>query len=545
MKLSDKITYLRTKLNMSQEELADYLNVSRQSVSKWEIGQSDPRIDKIIQLCALFGVTTDELIRDEIDISDAITETGSAGLSSGKYFGTDGFRGEANVDLNAEQAFKIGRFLGWYYSSSLSGCRDRNYRPRIAIGKDTRRSSYMLEYAIAAGVTSSGADAYMLHVTTTPSVSYVTRLDDFDCGIMISASHNVYYDNGIKLINRYGEKMDEHTLALVEAYIDGNLSALGVEGNDLPLAHKERVGAIIDYAAGRNRYVGYLISVVTHSFRNMKIALDCANGASWMIAPAVFEALGAQIFVINGQPDGQNINRNAGSTHIEYLAAYVKENHLDVGFAFDGDADRCIAVDENGNVIDGDKIMFVLANMLKRRGALEDDMLVTTVMSNAGLYKSCKEAGINTIQTNVGDKYVYEAMQKHGYSLGGEQSGHIIIHKYATTGDGILTALMVMEEILDRKTTLGKLASAVTIYPQVLRNIRVTDKTVVMRDPDIKVKLDKITESLGDSGRILVRKSGTEPLIRVMAEGEDIDLCEHYVNSVIELIKAKGYAARS
>lgn len=543
MKLADKIVYLRNKLNMSQEELADYLDVSRQSVSKWEVGQSDPRIDKILQLCTLFGVSTDELIRDEIEISVKDGEE-SDKLVSGKYFGTDGFRGEANADLTAEQAFKIGRFLGWYYASSLSGCRDRNYRPRIAIGKDTRRSSYMLEYAIASGITSSGADAYMLHVTTTPSVSYVTRLDEFDCGVMISASHNPYYDNGIKLINRYGEKMDDSTLALVEAYLDGKLNLLGVEG-DLPLAHKERVGAIIDFVAGRNRYVGYLISVVTQSFRNKKVALDCANGASWMIAPAVFEALGAQVSVINAQPDGQNINRNAGSTHIEYLSAYVKENHYDIGFAFDGDADRCIAVDENGNVVDGDKIMYVLANMLKRRGGLEDDTLVTTVMSNAGLYKACREVGINTIQTAVGDKYVYEAMLKHGYSLGGEQSGHIIVQKYATTGDGILTALMVMEEVLDRKTTLGKLASAVTIYPQVLRNVRVSDKAAVLSDPDIKARIEKITEDFGDTGRILLRKSGTEPVIRVMAEGEDLDLCEHYVNSVIDMIKNKGYAAKN
>lgn len=543
MKLADKIVYLRNKLNMSQEELADYLDVSRQSVSKWEVGQSDPRIDKILQLCSLFGVSTDELIRDEIELNVKDDEESNK-LVSGKYFGTDGFRGEANADLTAEQAFKIGRFLGWYYASALSGCRDRNYRPRIAIGKDTRRSSYMLEYAIASGITSSGADAYMLHVTTTPSVSYVTRLDEFDCGVMISASHNPYYDNGIKLINRYGEKMDDSTLALVEAYLDGKLNLLGVEG-DLPLAHKERVGAIIDFVAGRNRYVGYLISVVTQSFRNKKIALDCANGASWTIAPAVFEALGAQVSVINAQPDGQNINRNAGSTHIEYLSAYVKENHYDIGFAFDGDADRCIAVDENGNVVDGDKIMYILANMLKRRGGLEGNMLVTTVMSNAGLHKACKEVGINTIQTAVGDKYVYEAMLKHGYSLGGEQSGHIIVQKYATTGDGILTALMVMEEVLDRKTTLGKLASAVTIYPQVLRNVRVSDKAAVLADADIKAKIEKITEDFGDTGRILLRKSGTEPLIRVMAEGEDLDLCEHYVNSVIEMIKNKGYAAKN
>ncbi len=545
MNIGEKITYYRSYLGMSQEELADTLGVSRQAVSKWEVGQTEPRIDKITQLCELFHISTDDLIREDAplrtrDASPAVTHA----LQAGKYFGTDGFRGEANIQLTAEHAFRVGRFLGWYYSSPISGCRDRNYKPRVVIGKDTRLSSYMLEYAIVAGFISSGADAYMLHVTTTPSVSYVTRQDSFDCGVMISASHNAYTDNGIKLINKYGEKMDDMTLALIEAYIDGNMEPLNVEGDDIPLAHQERIGAIIDYAAGRNRYMGYLISVAAHSFRDVKVGLDCANGASWRIAPAVFEALGAQIRVINGQPDGKNINRGAGSTHVEQLCRYVKENHLDIGFAFDGDADRCIAVDENGNAVNGDIIMYILGCQLKRRGALENNTVVTTVMSNAGLYRAFREAGIDTVQTTVGDRYVYEEMLRHGYSLGGEQSGHIIIHKYATTGDGILTAIMLMEEILERKTTLGKLASAVTIFPQVLKNIKVADKAAVMEDAEIQAKVEEITSRFGDAGRVLLRKSGTEPLIRVMAEGEDSELCEAVVKELLTLIKEKGYEAK-
>lgn len=539
MKIGEKIAYYRSSMNMSQEELAETLGVSRQAVSKWEVSQTEPRLDKLPQMCELFRVTMDDLIREDAELrrcGPVVTE-----LKSGKYFGTDGFRGEANGVLTAEHAFRIGRFLGWYYSDPISGCRDRNYKPKIVIGKDTRLSSYMLEYAIAAGLTSSGADAYMLHVTTTPSVSYVTRQDGFDCGVMISASHNVYSDNGIKLINTYGEKMDDGTLALVEAYIDGNLEPLGVDGGDIPLARTDRIGAIIDYAAGRNRYIGYLISIAAHSFRDIKVGLDCANGASWRIAPAVFEALGAQIRVINGQPDGRNINRDAGSTHIENLCRFVRENHLDIGFAFDGDADRCIAVDENGNEVNGDVIMYILGHLLKRRGALEKNTVVTTIMSNAGLYKAFREAGIDTVQTTVGDRYVYEEMMRNGYSLGGEQSGHIIVRKYATTGDGILTALMLMEEMLERKSTLGKLASAVTIYPQVLKNVRVSDKDVVMNDHDIAERVEDITRRFGDTGRVLLRKSGTEPVIRVMAEGEDIDFCNAVVDELISLIKEKGY----
>ena len=446
----------------------------------------------------------------------------------GKYFGTDGFRGEANVDLTVMHAFEIGRYLGWYYG--------KDKKARVVIGKDTRRSSYMLESALCAGLTASGADAYLLHVTTTPSVSYVARADDFDCGIMISASHNSYEDNGIKLVNRFGEKMDDDTLYLIEAYLDGKIDVLMVGGeSDLPLAKKERIGAIIDYVSGRNRYMGYLISIVSHSFRSLRIGLDCANGSSWMIAPAIFEALGATTYVINASPDGQNINHNAGSTHIEGLVKLVREQHLDVGFAFDGDADRCLAVDENGNVVNGDHILYILANQLKRKGILNHDTIVATVMSNGGLTKALREVGINTVKTAVGDRYVYEAMMKDGYLLGGEQSGHIILQKYATTGDGILTALMLMEEILDRKSTLGKLASPVKIFPQSLINIKVPDKDAVMNDEHVKSIVHEIEEELGENGRILLRKSGTENVIRVMVECENEEQC----NSCAE--KAAAY----
>ncbi len=540
MTIGKKITWLRTRLNMSQEEFSEKLQVSRQSVSKWEMDSAYPRIDKIVQMCDMFGVTADDLLREEVAIDGGDEAKPAVKNYNGHYFGTDGFRGEANVDLTAEQAFKVGRFLGWYYANPLSGCRDRNYKPKFVIGKDTRRSSYMLEYAICAGITASGGDTYMLHVTTTPSVSYVTKQDNFDCGIMISASHNSYEDNGIKLVNRFGEKMDDQTISLIEAYLDGKLDVLLPYGGvDLPLAKRERLGAIIDYVSGRNRYMGYLISIVSHSFRSMRIGLDCANGSSWMIAPAIFEALGATVYVINAHPDGQNINLDAGSTHIEGLCKVVREQHLDVGFAFDGDADRCIAVDENGNVISGDHILYILANQMKRKGILDHDTIVATVMSNAGLSKALSDVGINTIKTAVGDRYVYEEMMKDGYLLGGEQSGHIIMQKYATTGDGILTALMLMEEILDRKTTLGKLASPVKIFPQSLINVKVNDKTAAVEDDEVKDLSSQIEKELGDSGRILLRKSGTEAVIRVMVECENPEKCTFLATKMANLIKER------
>ncbi|MDY4899094.1 MAG: phosphoglucosamine mutase [Eubacteriales bacterium] len=452
----------------------------------------------------------------------------------GKYFGTDGFRGEVNVGLTVDHAWKIGRFIGWYYTV-LNG------RPaRIVIGKDTRRSSYMFEYAIAAGVAASGADAYLLHVTTTPSVSYVTRTESFDCGVMISASHNPYYDNGIKLVDCGGVKMDDETIRKIEMYIDGDLKSLGIEGDDLPLAHRDAVGRSIDYAAGRNRYIGYLISLASESFKDYRVGLDCANGSAWMIARSVFEALGAKTFVINAEPDGTNINRDAGSTHIEGLRRFVIENHLDAGFAYDGDADRCIAVDENGNEVNGDHIIYIFGKALKDEGRLINNKVVTTVMSNMGLYRALREAGIEYEQTTVGDKYVYENMTQNGHIVGGEQSGHIILSKYATTGDGILTSIKLMETVVKKKTTLGKLAEPVVIFPQVTQNIRVVNKKKVTGDPRVIAAAEKIAAELGESGRILIRESGTEPVVRFMVESESKEQCNRYTEVMCNLVRELG-----
>ena len=443
----------------------------------------------------------------------------------GKYFGTDGFRGEANVVLTVEHAFKVGRYLGWYFG--------QEHKARIVIGKDTRRSSYMFEYALAAGLTASGADAYLLHVTTTPSVSYVVRTEDFDCGLMISASHNPYYDNGIKVINSEGHKMEAEVEAKIEAYIDGEI-------DEIPLATKENIGRTVDYAAGRNRYIGHLISLATRSFKDMRVGLDCANGSASSVAKSVFDALGAKTYVINNEPNGVNINTNCGSTHIEVLQEYVKEKHLDIGFAYDGDADRCIAVDENGNVVDGDRIMYVCGKYLMEQGKLKDNTVVTTIMSNLGLYKACDKIGMKYEQTAVGDKYVYENMLKNGYVLGGEQSGHIIFSKHARTGDGILTSLMVMEAIIEKKQTLGTLADEVKIFPQLLKNVRVKDKKTALDNAAVQAAVEKTAEELGTDGRILVRESGTEPVIRVMVEAASDEICEKYVDSVVKVIESEG-----
>lgn len=443
----------------------------------------------------------------------------------GKYFGTDGFRGEANVNLTVEHAFKVGRFLGWYYG--------RNHKARVVIGKDTRRSSYMFEYSLVAGLTASGADAYLLHVTTTPSVSYVVRTEEFDCGIMISASHNPFYDNGIKIINGQGHKIEAEVEEQIEAYIDG-------EKGELPLATKEDIGRTVDYAAGRNRYVGYLISLATRSFKNMRVGLDCSNGSAHAIAKSVFDALGAKTYVINNEPDGTNINTNCGSTHIGILQDFVKEKGLDIGFAYDGDADRCIAVDENGNVVDGDLVLYICGKYLKEQGRLNNDTIVTTIMSNLGLYKACDKVGIKYEKTAVGDKYVYENMVQNNHCLGGEQSGHIIFSKHATTGDGILTSLMLMEVVLEKKTSLGTLAGEVKIYPQLLQNVRVRDKKEARENAAVQAAVKQVGDELGDDGRILVRESGTEPLLRVMVEAATDELCKKYVTQVVDVIKAEG-----
>lgn len=460
----------------------------------------------------------------------------------GRYFGTDGFRGEANENLTADHAYKVGRFLGWYYGE-LKRQKGDDTPAKIVIGKDTRRSSYMFEYSIVGGLTASGADAYLLHVTTTPSVAYIARVDEFDCGIMISASHNPYYDNGIKLINGNGEKMDEETISLVEDYIDGKLEVFGQKWEEVPFAHREHIGCTVDYISGRNRYVGYLISLGMYSFRGMKVGLDCANGSSWNIAKSVFDALGAKTYVINASPDGTNINMNAGSTHIEGLCKYVVENGLDVGFAYDGDADRCLCVDEKGNVISGDHILYIYAAYMKERGKLLNNTVVTTVMSNFGLYKAFDELGIGYAKTAVGDKYVYEYMTKNSCRIGGEQSGHIIFSKYASTGDGILTSLKMMEVMMAKKKKMSELAEPLKIYPQVLENIRVTDKKAARQDGDVQAAVKAVAQELGESGRILVRESGTEPLVRVMVEAADEDICRRYVDSVINVIRSKGYEA--
>lgn len=446
----------------------------------------------------------------------------------GRYFGTDGFRGEANVKLTVQHAFMVGRYLGWYY-----GQMHEDGKARIVIGKDTRRSSYMFEDALSSGLVASGADAYLLHVTTTPSVAYVVRLDDFDCGIMISASHNPYYDNGIKIISGTGQKIDASIEGKIEDYIDGKTG-------EVPLATRDRIGRTQDYVAGRNRYIGYLISLATRSFKNYRIGIDCSNGSASSIAKSVFDALGAKTFVINNQPDGTNINRECGSTHPEALRNFVRDNRLDVGFAYDGDADRCIAVDENGNEVNGDRIMYVCGKHMMETGSLKDNTVVTTVMSNIGLYKALEREGMRYEQTQVGDKYVYENMAKNGYSLGGEQSGHIIFSKHATTGDGILTSLMVMETMIASKRTLGELAGECRIYPQLLKNMKVADKQAAMENAAVKEAIARAGEELGGNGRILVRPSGTEPVIRVMVEAESDDLCAKYVYDVAAVMRREG-----
>ncbi|MBQ5952217.1 MAG: phosphoglucosamine mutase [Lachnospiraceae bacterium] len=444
----------------------------------------------------------------------------------GKYFGTDGFRGEANVVLTVEHAFQVGRFLGWYYG--------REHKARVVIGKDTRRSSYMFEYALAAGLTSSGADAFLLHVTTTPSVAYVVRTEDFDCGIMISASHNPFYDNGLKVINGRGEKLEDSVTEKIEAYLDGR-------AGEIPFAKREDIGRTVDYAMGRNRYVGYLISLATRSFKGMRVGLDCSNGSAHAIAKNVFDALGAKTFVIHAEPDGTNINEDCGSTHIGELQKFVLDEGLDVGFAYDGDADRCIAVDENGKVVDGDLIMYVCGTYLKERGQLETNTVVATVMSNLGLFKALDEAGIQYEKTQVGDRFVYENMTQNGHRLGGEQSGHIIFSKYASTGDGILTSLKIMEVMLEKKMPLSKLCEPVKIYPQLLKNVRVKDQKAAMADPDVQAAIRAAEAKLGDDGRLLVRLSGTEPLVRVMAEAMSNSLCREVVDSVVQVIIDKGH----
>ncbi len=445
----------------------------------------------------------------------------------GKYFETDGFRGEANINLTVDHAFKVGRYVGYYYG--------RGHKAKVVIGKDTRLSSYMFEYALAAGLMASGADVYLLHVTTTPSVAYITRVDEFDCGIMITASHNPYQDNGIKLINGKGEKMSDDVTDIIEKYIDGLLP-------EPPYATGDKIGKTHDYASGRNRYIGYLISLATHSYKGIKVGLDCANGSTWMIAKSVFDALGAKTYVINNEPNGTNVNVNAGSTHIDVLQAFVKEKGLDIGFAFDGDADRCLAVDENGNVVDGDAILYLYAAFMKKRDKLFTNTVVATVMSNFGLGKALEKLDIDLMQTQVGDRFVYEAMRNGGHVIGGENSGHIIFSKYATTGDGMLTAIKIMQAMLAQKTTLSKLVEPLKYYPQVLKNVRVTNKDQALNNEKVQQAKQEAEDMLQGDGRILLRKSGTEPVIRVMAECSSQDKCNQCVDHIIAALKSENLA---
>ena len=451
----------------------------------------------------------------------------------GKYFGTDGFRGEANMNLTADHAYKVGRFLGWYYSE-LKKRAGSEEPAKIVIGKDTRRSSYMFEYCLVGGLVASGADAYMLHVTTTPSVAYIARIDEFDCGIMISASHNPYYDNGIKIINGNGCKLEAEIEELIEEYIDA-------DEDSIPLATKDKIGRTTDYSVGRHRYIGYLMSLATRSFKNVKVGLDLANGSATTVAKGVFDALGAKTYVINNDPDGTNINENAGSTHIKVLQKFVKDNGLDVGFAYDGDADRCFAVDDEGNIVDGDMIMYICGRYLKERGELNNNTVVTTVMSNLGLYKAFDACGINYEKTAVGDKYVNECMMENGHSIGGEQSGHIIFSKYATTGDGILTSLMVMEVMLESKKKISELLKDLKIYPQVLKNVRVRSKEEALNDEEVLKVRDEVAKELGDDGRILLRKSGTEPVVRIMVEATSDEICEEHIAKVVDILSRRGH----
>ena len=527
MTFGKKLRDLRESHTLSKKALADRLGVSRQTVCNWENGKTLPSLARLQALAACFGAEPHVFFKNDVRNKE------NPPKRCEKFFGTDGFRGEANVELTPEYAYRIGRFLGWHYTKEK---KKEGARARIVIGKDTRRSSYMLEYALAAGVAASGADAYMLHVTTTPSVSYITKCDGFDCGVMITASHNQFTDNGIKLINRYGEKLEDSTTEKVEEYLARTPAEIE-HRFDIPRATGAEIGCISDYVAGRNRYMAYLISLAAHSYKKLRIGLDTANGAAFMIARAVFSALGAELTLIGDDPNGININEGCGSTHIEALCRLVREKHLDLGLAFDGDGDRCIAVDERGEVVDGDKILYILASRLKARDMLSKNTVVATVMSNSGLDESLAAIGIDCERTAVGDRFVFECMQKKDLALGGEHSGHIILKKYATTGDGLLTAIMLTEELCDSKSTLSKLAAPVKLYPQYTESVRVADKDAAANDPLVLARLEEIQQELNTGGRILLRKSGTEPVLRVMVESESEENSIRLAKSLIEVIK--------
>ena len=537
MTIDRKISILRKSNNLSQDDLAAILHVSRQSLFKWEKGLAVPQTEKVVELAKIFKVSIDDLINDDIEISNNSLNNTSNKYES-KYYATNGYRGEANINLTSDDAYKIGRFLGWYYCNPKYNKEALTQKPRIVIGKDTRRSSYMFEFALASGAASSGADVYMMHVTTTPSIGYIVNKEQFDCGVMITASHNHSYDNGIKLVTKDGELIDNNLLYLLESYLDNNLIPLDIkDNNDLPFAKRVDIGTINDYEEGRNKYIDYLTSISKYSFRYLKVGLDTGNGASYMIAKAVFEALGAQLYVINDKPDGININYESGSTHIEALSKLVKENKLDIGFAFDGDADRCIAVDENGDEVNGDKIIYLLANKLKNNRALNKNTVAVTEISNTGLLKALNNNGIKTVITEVGDRNVLEKMIDGNYDLGGEQSGHILLRKYASTSDGIIASLLIVEEMIEKKQPLSKLVEPVKLVPQIVKTIELADKDSILGNEDLLNKYNEIKENLGNKGRIILRASKTEPAVRIMVEHSDIARCNSYLSEMREVIE--------
>ena len=536
MTIDKKITILRKNNNLSQDDLAALLGISRQSLFKWEKGLAIPQTEKVIELSKIFKVSFDILIDDDVELTD-LSDDGSKYYQS-KYLLTNGYRGEANKELTSDIAYKIGRFLGWYYCNPKFNKYSFSKRPSLVIGKDTRRSSYMFEFAIASGIASSGADVYMMHVTTTPSIGYIVNNDQFECGVMVTASHNPSFDNGIKLVTNDGELVDGKLIYLLESYLNGNLKPLGIDDKDLSFAKRAEIGIIKDFESGRDKYINYLVSLSKYSFRNLKIGLDLSNGASYMIAKRVFEELGAQLYIINDKPDGININDNSGSTHIETLSRLVIENNLDVGFAFDGDADRCIAADEKGNEINGDKIIYLLANKLKDNRALNKNTVVITEMSNAGLIKALKECDIKTVITDVGDRNVLEKMINGNYSLGGEQSGHVLLRKYASTSDGVIAAILILEEMIDKKQKLSELVARVTLMPQLIESIEVNDKEAVLNNESVQSKYKESANKLGNKGRILLRSSKTEPAIRIMVECSNIKKCKECIDEMSSTIKA-------
>ena len=536
MTIDKKIIILRKNNNLSQDDLVALLGISRQSLFKWEKGLAVPQTEKVIELSKIFKVSFDLLIDDNVELTDLSDDSGKGYPS--KYLLTNGYRGEANKELTSDIAYKIGRFLGWYYCNPKYNKDVFDKKPSIVIGKDTRRSSYMFEFAIASGVASSGADVYMMHVTTTPSIGYIVNNEQFECGVMVTASHNPSFDNGIKLVTKDGELVDENLIYLLESYLSGNLKPLGIDDKDLPFAKRADIGIIKDFESGRDKYINYLVSLSKYSFRNLRIGLDLSNGASYMIAKRVFEELGAQLFIINDKPDGTNINDNSGSTHIEALSTLVIENNLDVGFAFDGDADRCIAIDEKGNEINGDKIIYLLANKLKDNRALNKNTVVISEMSNTGLIGALKERDIKTVIADVGDRNVLEEMINGNYSLGGEQSGHVLLRKYASTSDGIIAAILILEEMIDKKQKPSELVARVTLMPQLTESIEVNNKEAVLNNELVQSKYKEITDRLGNKGRILLRTSKTEPVIRVMVECSNIKKNKECIDEMSATIKS-------